>query len=397
MYGDRLNQVDLARDEVDQVNRATIRGIVDLYNLFNVSPVLTLNQRYGPAWQQPFITLPGRFAKVGSKSISDADDSWLDMTDAEPTARARTLTSWRRFGHLVAAKRQQGCRCVLLLAAIIGLDVQAPAATQAPAGSTPGRPLGGQTVAFTHITIEQGLSDQRVQALVQDRAGFMWFGTNNGLNRYDGYTVVEYRNDPANPHSLSGNLIEDIYEDRSGTLWVGTRSGLNAFDRRTERFTRYRHDPANPRSLSDNSVLAIYEDRSRRTVAWDVERAQPLRPGDRSFTVYRHDPADPHSLSHDTVRVITEDRAGSIVGRHAGWAQPLRPCHRFLHHLSSRSCQPAQPEPRCRVGHPRGSGRQALGGDRWRGPEPLRSDHQRLYPLSPRSRQRSQSQRGSYR
>ena len=138
---------------------------------------------------------------------------------------------------------------------------------------------------------------------MQDRAGFMWFGTNNGLNRYDGYNIVAYRNDPANPHSLSGNFVEDLYEDRSGTLWVGTRSGLNAFDRRTERFTRYRHDPADPHSLSDNTVIAIYE-----------------------------------------------DRVGGLLDWHLGRAQPLRPRHRYLHRLSPRPRRPAQPEPRYRDG-----------------------------------------------
>jgi hypothetical protein len=65
MIGDRLNQVDFRVSKSVRLNRTSIRGIVDLYNLFNVSPVLNLNQRYGPAWQQPFIILPGRFAKFG--------------------------------------------------------------------------------------------------------------------------------------------------------------------------------------------------------------------------------------------------------------------------------------------------------------------------------------------
>jgi hypothetical protein len=142
--------------------------------------------------------------------------------------------------------------------------VAAPAGTQAALGSTQVDPSLSQVPKFTHITIEQGLSDQRVQAIVQDRTGFIWFGTNNGLNRYDGYNVVAYRHDPPNPHSLSGNFVEDLYEDRSGTLWVGTRSGLNAFDRRTERFTRYWHDPADPQSLSSDWVWAIAEDQRGR-------------------------------------------------------------------------------------------------------------------------------------
>jgi signal transduction histidine kinase/ligand-binding sensor domain-containing protein len=199
----------------------------------------------------------------------------------------------------------------LLLAAIISLDVKAPTA-QEPATSIPGLRVGSRSVAFTHLTIEQGLSDQRVQAVLQDRIGFMWFGTNNGLNRYDGYNVVVYRNDPTNPHSLSGNLIEAVYEDRSGTLWIGTRSGLNAFDRETGRFTRYRHDPANPRGLSDNTVSAILEDRSG--VLW-LGTTSGLNRFDRTtgqFTVYRHNPADPRSLINNGVRVIKEDRAGAL-------------------------------------------------------------------------------------
>src|SRR5215813_8576644 len=165
-----------------------------------------------------------------------------------------------------AAARRRVCAllagCLLFLAATLRPALAARAATQVPSGSAQAKPSLRQDATFTHITIEQGLSDQRVQAIVQDRTGFMWFGTNNGLNRFDGYNIVAYRHDPTNPHSLSGNLIEDLYEDRSGTLWVGTRSGLNAFDRRTERFTRYRNDPANPHSLSDNTVIAIYADRA---------------------------------------------------------------------------------------------------------------------------------------
>ena len=230
---------------------------------------------------------------------------------------------------------------LLLLAATRSPAVAAPAATQAPTEAAQVKPSLRQDATFTHITIEQGLSDQRVQAIVQDRAGFIWFGTNNGLNRYDGYNVVAYRHDPTDPHSLSGNFVEDLYEDRSGTLWVATRSGLNAFDRRTERFTRYRHDPANPRSLSHNTVIAIYEDRSG--VLW-LGTAGGFNRFDRAtetFTAYRHDPANPHSLSHNTVRVIYRRSLGGLVAWHPGWAQPLRPRHRDLHRLSPRPRQPA--------------------------------------------------------
>jgi len=65
MFGGRLNQVDMRLMKIFRINATSVRGIVDLYNLFNASPVTSLNQRYGPAWQQPFIILPARFAKFG--------------------------------------------------------------------------------------------------------------------------------------------------------------------------------------------------------------------------------------------------------------------------------------------------------------------------------------------
>jgi ligand-binding sensor domain-containing protein/signal transduction histidine kinase len=223
------------------------------------------------------------------------------------------------YSQVGGARRRRARRGLLVLATAAALGVKVPAASPPSPQSEPVPPALNHDAVFTRITIEEGLSDQRVQAVLQDRAGFMWFGTNNGLNRYDGHTIVEYRNDPAIPHSLSGNLIEAIYEDRSGTLWVGTRSGLNAFDRGTERFTRYRHDPASPRSLSDNTVSAIHEDRSR--ALW-LGTSSGLNRFDRAtgeFTVYRHDPANPKSLPHNNVRVIIEDRGGTLwVGTFGG-------------------------------------------------------------------------------
>jgi signal transduction histidine kinase/ligand-binding sensor domain-containing protein len=213
--------------------------------------------------------------------------------------------------------------CWLLLAAAHSplTATAAPAtATAGPAHAKPGR---AQVALFTHITSEQRLSDQGVLSVMQDRAGFMWFGTKNGLDRYDGYTIVEYRNDPTNPHSLSGNYIEVLYLDRSGTLWVGTVSGLNAFDPRTEQFTRYQHDPADPHSLSDSTVFAITEDRNG--VLW-VGTQGGLNRFDRAtrtFTSYRHDPANRRSLSHDTVRAIAEDRNGVL------WVGTLGGLNRF--------------------------------------------------------------------
>lgn len=120
-------------------------------------------------------------------------------------------------------------------------------------------------IIFSEISIEEGLSRSIVSCLVQDRRGFMWFGTEDGLNRYDGYRVRVLRHDPHEANSLSYNEILSILEDRSGMLWIGTfHGGLNRYDPVAERFTHYRHDPADPNSLGHDIVRVLCEDRGGR-------------------------------------------------------------------------------------------------------------------------------------
>src|SRR5258706_6520106 len=78
---------------------------------------------------------------------------------------------------------------------------------------------------FKHITNENGLSNTTIEAIFQDKRGFMWFGTRDGLNRYDGYQFVIYRYDSKDSNSISDNYIQYIYEDRDQNLWIGTING----------------------------------------------------------------------------------------------------------------------------------------------------------------------------
>ena len=96
----------------------------------------------------------------------------------------------------------------------------------------------GSLVRFNHLSQDDGLSQNAGLALLQDRNGYMWIGTQDGLNRYDGQTFTVYKNDPENPDSLSHNSVIAIAEDQEGMLWLGTwGGGLNRFDPRTQKFT----------------------------------------------------------------------------------------------------------------------------------------------------------------
>ncbi|MDM8528721.1 two-component regulator propeller domain-containing protein, partial [Anaerolineales bacterium HSG24] len=138
----------------------------------------------------------------------------------------------------------------LFLTLLLILQVAAPSA----------QAQGGDTIRFHHLTTQDGLSASNNFCILEDRAGFMWFGTWNGLDRYDGYEFVSYQHNPDDSNSLTHNEIRGCLVDRDGIFWLGTPHGLNRFDPTTEIFTHYYHDPENENSLSANYISDIYQD-----------------------------------------------------------------------------------------------------------------------------------------
>lgn len=199
-------------------------------------------------------------------------------------------------------------------------------------------------IHFQHISLEQGLSQGTIMCILQDSKGFLWFGTEDGLNRYDGYSFEIFRPDPENPNSLSSNAVRTIIEDSSGYLWIGTfGGGLNKFDWKTGRFTHYRADPANPKGLSNDTVLTVLED--RRGMLWigtfggGLNRFDP-RTG--TFTHFRADPGKSGSLSSDMVRFLYEDRAGLLwVGTFGGGLNRFDPQSGIFTHYRADAGDPA--------------------------------------------------------
>ena len=143
-----------------------------------------------------------------------------------------------------------------------------------------------QEYLFDSISVEEGLSQSSITRIIQDRQGFLWFGTIDGLNRYDGYEFTIYKHDPDNPNSLPGNVILSIYEAPSepGVLWVGIEGrGVTRFDYLKGTFTRYQHDLDNSNSLRSNQVFAVHEDREG--MLW-IGTSEGLQQLDR--TTHRH-------------------------------------------------------------------------------------------------------------
>jgi len=232
------------------------------------------------------------------------------------------------------------------------------------------RPAYGQheeTRKFSQLTTADGLSQSTVNCILKDKFGFMWFGTQDGLNKYDGHTFTVYRNNPKNPRSIPDNQIKCIFEDRQSNLWIGTLGGgLCIYDRTRDTFIRledlgihpgfainpailsiyedkasglwvgtfhdlllidcqkktirhFQSDPVNPASLSNPTIQSIFEDRQSNLWIGTSKGLNLFRKKDGTFRHYLHDDKDPHSISSDQIKTITEDRHGRLwIGTDGG-------------------------------------------------------------------------------
>ncbi|MCG3120025.1 MAG: Adaptive-response sensory-kinase SasA [bacterium] len=178
-----------------------------------------------------------------------------------------------------------------------------------------------QPITFEHISLAQGLLQSSITCIRQDRKGYLWFGTWDGLNKYNGYDFTIYKHKAQEPNSLSDDNISAIYEDRAGVLWIGTlEGGLNKFDREQEQFTHFVHDPKDPYSLSHNRVVTIAEDHTG--TLWIGTRGG-LNRFDRAtgrFTHFVNEPNNSTSLSHNHVTSIYADSTRKIlwIGTYGG-------------------------------------------------------------------------------
>ena len=166
-----------------------------------------------------------------------------------------------------------------------------------------------QLISFERLGTEQGLSQSNVICILQDSRGFMWFGTRDGLNKYDGYKFTVYKNKSDDNKSISNNYIQAIKEGKDGSLWIATRGGgLNRYDCQKNLFTSFKHDPKNKYSISCDVVNTIVEDHLGNVwVGTEDGGLNMFDPVKNQFITYSYIKNNDNSLSDVFVREILED------------------------------------------------------------------------------------------
>jgi ligand-binding sensor domain-containing protein len=167
---------------------------------------------------------------------------------------------------------------------------------------------------FERLDERDGLSDRSVTSILQDSHGYLWLGTAAGLDRYDGYSIREYRRERGNPHGLASDAITSLAEDARGNLWIGTDGGGVAhYDRRADSFQPFRHDPSSVKSLASDAVAALLIDSRGQLWVGTRDRGLDLldaRNGRARH--FRHRTGDEHSLASDAVHVLYTDSKGQL-------------------------------------------------------------------------------------
>ena len=236
-----------------------------------------------------------------------------------------------------------------------------------------------QQYFFTGYSISDGLSQSVVNCIFQDSKGYLWFGTQNGLNKFNGYTFEVFTYNPGDSNSISNNWINGIDEDKEANLWIATKGGLVKYVRKEKLFKRIRYTSpfqllateciydvkcmrngsivinmppvlsvCDPKTLKFNHFISpfafdgsakdnnipLLEDRDGSIWVASTKGLARFMPATSSFIVFEHDKNDPNSLSDDNITALFQDQYGGLwIGTSSGLNYQAAGAHGFVHYF----------------------------------------------------------------
>ena len=199
---------------------------------------------------------------------------------------------------------RRACGVALLISLLLG-------------GGAAGAPA--PTLRFDQLSVEQGLAQESVLAIAQDRQGYMWFGSQSGLSRYDGYRMVVYKNIEGDKTSLADNWVGELHVDDKGQLWVGTDNGLDRFDAASQTFTHYVPQEKSKRGNGNRHIHAILDDGAGGFWIATSDGLQHFDPATGLFRTWHHEEDNPHSLGDNEIKALALDAhkrlwVGTVTG-----------------------------------------------------------------------------------
>jgi signal transduction histidine kinase/ligand-binding sensor domain-containing protein/CheY-like chemotaxis protein/HPt (histidine-containing phosphotransfer) domain-containing protein len=214
-------------------------------------------------------------------------------------------------------------RCTFLLAASLVLCAFAGNAAAAPARS----------LRFDQLSVEHGLAQESILSIAQDGDGFMWFGSQTGLSRFDGYRVTSYHNEVGNRRTIANNWVRVLHVDRSGRLWIGTDSGLDRFEPETQTFTHFVPNEPVKRGNGNRHIHALVDDGNGGLWIATADGLQRFDMKTGAFKVWHHEPGVAGSLADDQIHALALDGAGRLwVGTASGLDSMAPGATKFEHH-----------------------------------------------------------------
>lgn len=167
-------------------------------------------------------------------------------------------------------------------------------------------------LVYSHaFTTEDGLSQNNVSCIIKDNDGFVWVGTGDGLNRFDGYTFIKFNHSDKDSVSISNDVIRSLLLDSKGRLWIGTYNGLNLYDDETETFENFLTNDSKENTISQNTILCLLEDRRHQLWVGTYYGLNKIDLQTLAITKYYHHP-DGTGLADNAVNALLEDRNGKI-------------------------------------------------------------------------------------
>jgi signal transduction histidine kinase/ligand-binding sensor domain-containing protein/CheY-like chemotaxis protein len=193
------------------------------------------------------------------------------------------------------------------------------------------------TLRFERLSVDDGLAQESVLAIVQDQDGFMWFGTQSGLSRYDGYRFTNFRNVVGDPKSLVNNWVRVLHVDRKGRLWIGTDGGLALYRPESASFSSFLPDEPAKRGNGNRHIRAIANDGKEGLWLATSDGLQHFDIATGRFATWHHVPGVTDSLASDNISSLAMDRDGRLwIGTSAGLDSLEPDLMRFKHYPSPR-------------------------------------------------------------